>query len=78
MDYEIYKIYQGDCISNGDYIGETELNVVTRLRENNNPTHDSGSDHHLKNQLNHSFVLLLLMHQTKNRHKKSWKQYILF
>ena len=55
MDYEIYKIYQGDCISKDDYIGETELNVVTRLREHNNPTHDSGSEHHLKNQLNHSF-----------------------
>ena len=65
--YHSCKIYLGDCICKDDYIGVTERNVVTRLREHNNPTHDSEPANHLKNQLNRSFNCFTIADASNNK-----------
>lgn len=50
------KIYQVNCISKNDHIGEAERNLIARWGKYNNPTHVV---QHFIINLNHSFILFI-------------------
>ena len=63
--YPSCKIYEGICICNENYMGETKRNTITRWSEHNNPTKDSEPAEHLKRNIDHFFAWNIIANASK-------------
>ena len=65
-DYKSCVIYKGDCSCGSRYIGETKRNAEVRWNEHNNPTKSSEPSKHLRSNINHYFVWVVISNAPKN------------
>ena len=63
-DYKSCVIYKGDCSCSSRYIGETKHN--SEVRWNEHPTKSSGPSKHLRSNINHYFIWVVIPNAPKN------------